>query len=56
MKLQILLAFVILFVVTVNCDEDPAENEIDSTIVLTDENFDETIKLNNFFVMFFAPW
>ncbi|CAO1410563.1 unnamed protein product [Diamesa hyperborea] len=28
----------------------------DVTIILTDENFAETIKTNNFFVNFYVPW
>lgn len=51
-----LFAFVILLISGVRCEEDEAQNEIDSTIVLNDSNFDEVLKTNNFFVMFFAPW
>ena len=38
--------------------EENVENveEPDDTIILTDENFEETIKTNNFFVKFYAPW
>lgn len=51
-----LFAFVILLILNgFNCVEDEVV-ESDNTIVLTDSNFDETIKTNNFFVMFFAPW
>lgn len=47
---------VIILLMAVNCSED-VENEADTTIVLTDENFVENIKENSsFFVMFYAPW
>lgn len=53
-------ALVCLLVTCVFSEENDIENKeeevADSTIVLTDENFDEIIKTNNFFVMFFAPW
>lgn len=49
-----LFALVIFLISAVNCEEE-AQNE-DSTIILNDSNFDEIIKTNNFFVMFFAPW
>lgn len=48
-------AFVLLLVAAVNCEEE-TEKEVDSTIILTDSNFDEVIKTNNFFVKFYAPW
>lgn len=54
------LACVFLLITCVYCDENDLENNeeevADSTIKLTDDNFDEVIKTNNFFVMFFAPW
>lgn len=50
-----MFALVILVVSAVSCEEE-AQNEVDSTIVLTDSNFDETIETNSFFVMFYAPW
>lgn len=50
-----LFALVLLLVTAVNCEEDE-QNEIDSTILLDDSNFDEVLKTNNFFVMFYAPW
>lgn len=46
-----LIAFVILLA-GVTCDEA----EPDSTIILNDDNFEEVIKTNNFFVKFYAPW
>lgn len=49
-------ALVILLVSGLHCEEEDSANEIDNTIELTDANFDEVIKTNNFFVMFFAPW
>lgn len=53
-------ALVCLLVSCVFSEENDIENKeeevSDSTINLTDENFDEIIKTNNFFVMFFAPW
>jgi len=49
-----LFALVIFLISAVNCEEE-IQNE-DSTIILDDSNFDEIIKTNNFFVMFFAPW
>jgi hypothetical protein len=45
-----LFAFVLLLA-GVSCDESA-----DNTIILTDSNFEETIKTNNFFVKFYAPW
>lgn len=53
-----LFLFVVLLICGVNCEEEAQNegNEVDSTIILTDSNFDEVIKTNNFFVMFFAPW
>lgn len=50
-----LFAFVILLISAANCEEE-AQNEVDSIIVLDDSNFEEVLKTNNFFVMFFAPW
>ncbi|CRK96813.1 CLUMA_CG009948, isoform B [Clunio marinus] len=50
-----LFAFIFLVVSGVKSDED-AQNEVDTTIVLTDSNFEDVLKTNNFFVMFFAPW
>lgn len=52
-------ALLCVFVSCVVCNEE--NNKIDSqeeefAIVLTDSNFDETIKENSFFVMFHAPW
>lgn len=32
------------------------ENAKESTVVLTDRNFDKTIKTNNIFVKFYTPW
>lgn len=53
-------ALVCLLVSCVFSEENDIENKeeevADSTIILTDENFDEIIKTNNFFVMFFATW
>lgn len=49
------LAFVFLLVSGFSCEEE-AQNEVDSTLVLTDDTFEDVIKTNNFFVMFFAPW
>lgn len=51
----------------VHCEESAEEKEgseekaseekiADETIILTDDNFDEVIKTNNFFVKFYAPW
>lgn len=51
-----LLFIVILCLIGVNCESEDAQNEPETTIVLTDENFAEILKTNNFFVMFFAPW
>lgn len=48
-----LFALVLFLLSTVNCEEEPQN---DSTIVLNDSNFEDVIKTNNFFVMFFAPW
>jgi hypothetical protein len=42
----------VLLLAGVNCDDSSADN----TIVLNDDNFEETIKTNNFFVKFYAPW
>lgn len=50
-----LLTFVFLLITGLNC-EDEAASEVDSTIVLSDSDFEDVIKTNNFFVMFFAPW
>lgn len=51
-----LFSLVILFVIgVISAEEEGQKDEVDSTIVLTDSNFDEIIKTNNFFVMFFAP-
>lgn len=47
--------FAIFFLSTVICEDEEA-NEIDATIVLNDSNFDDVMKTNNFFVMFYAPW
>lgn len=58
-----LIAFIFLFVSCAICDEGEENNnkidqeeETDFTKNLNDENFAETIKSNNYFVMFFAPW
>lgn len=50
-----LLVFAILFLSAVICEEEEA-SEIDHTILLNDSNFDEVLKTNNFFIMFYAPW
>lgn len=50
-----LFVFTLLLLGAVNCEESE-QNEVDPTIILSDENFESTIGTNNFFVMFFAPW
>jgi hypothetical protein len=50
-----LFAFVILLIASVNCEEE-TEKEADATIILTDDNYEEILKTNNFFVKFYAPW
>jgi hypothetical protein len=51
---------VCLLITCVFSEENDIENNeeevADSTINLTDENFEGVIQTNNFFVMFFAPW
>lgn len=53
-----LLALVFLLITGLNCEDEAASeaSEVDSTIVLGDSDFEDVIKTNNFFVMFFAPW
>lgn len=59
MYIKHLVVFVVLLIAVVNCEDEAvnnSENEIENTIILNDSNFDEVLKTNNFFVMFFAPW
>ena len=54
------LALVCLLVSCAFSEENDIENNeeevADSTINLTDDNFEGVIQTNNFFVMFHAPW
>lgn len=53
------IALLFALVSSVVCDEENnkiGDKEEQFAIVLTDKNFDETIKTNSFFVMFYAPW
>jgi hypothetical protein len=50
-KMDLKLFAFVLLLAGVSCDESA-----DNTIILTDSNFEETIKTNNFFVKFYAPW
>lgn len=54
-----LFVFAILFIFSVIGEEEAnldENNEVDATINLNDSNFEDVLKTNNFFVMFYAPW
>ena len=56
------LALVFLFVTCAISEENDENNveqeETDATIILTDENFSETLKDSqiSYFIKFYAPW
>lgn len=56
MSLKLFVCVLLLATATVKCEEEENEIDSDTTIQLDDSNFDEILKTNNFFVMFFAPW